>query len=307
MDPRVLHLAAEQLGVLSHRQTDQLGVSRRRLAAWARTGALTEMHAGVYRVVGVPPSWSQGMLAAVLATDTADGLASHRGAARLWHPDGVATERLEVVVPHGWGRRLEGVLVHESRLLLPEDRRVVDGIPVTGPELTLLHLGAVLRPEAVEHALDDALRRQLTTLPRLRWRLTVLGRRGRNGTATLRKLLAARAPEVAVPESVLERRFLRLIREFGLPEPLGQWTVPGIGRTDFAWPEHHLVVELDGLRFHSSRRQLQDDSTRQNALTSRGLTVLRFTWQDVHEYPERTVRLVASVLAGRKTGNATAR
>jgi very-short-patch-repair endonuclease len=294
-------LAAQQHGVFAYSHAEAHGFSRKQLLTRIHSGEIIAVHNGVFRMAGAPATWHHMMLAAALASG-GEGVASHRSAARLWQLDGFSTDHIEITVPHAWGRRLQGVRVHESRLLLAEDRQIVNRIPVTGPELTLLQLGAVAPADMVEHALDDALRRRITSLPRLRWRLTVIGRRGRNGTAALRALLERRAPEVAVPESILERRFLRTVRLHGLPEPLGQWAVPGIGRTDFAWPDHNLVIELDGLRFHSGRRQLQHDLTRQNALVSRGLTVLRFTWDDVHERPERVVKLISSVLASESAG-----
>lgn len=90
------------------------------------------------------------------------------------------------------------------------DVTIVDAIPVTTPARTLLDLAAVVEREALEEALDDALRRGLVSISRLRWRLEELGRRP--GAGTIRSLMAARGDKDAVPRSVLETRFLRLMR-----------------------------------------------------------------------------------------------
>src|SRR5689334_7236375 len=52
--------------------------------------------------------------------------------------------------------------------------------------------------------------------------------------------------------SKLEERFLELLREAGLPLPITN-KVAGTYRVDCRWPDHELIVELVGYRFHSSR------------------------------------------------------
>ncbi|MDO5683445.1 MAG: DUF559 domain-containing protein [Propionibacteriaceae bacterium] len=47
---------------------------------------------------------------------------------------------------------------------------------------------------------------------------------------------------------------------------------------DLLWAMHHLVVEIDGFEFHSSRAAFEHDRARQNVLVEHGWRVLRFTW-----------------------------
>src|SRR5262249_8805973 len=132
-------------------------------------------------------------------------------------------EIVEITCPR-WRRTQEdGLVVHESKAFDPNDCAVVDNIPSTSPELTLLTLGAVCSPLTVEMALDVALRRELVTYESLRALLKRLGRRGRNGAGVLRTILDERVPDRAIPESPMETRMLHLLRELGFPPPIPQY------------------------------------------------------------------------------------
>jgi very-short-patch-repair endonuclease len=178
-----------------------------------------------------------------------------------------------------------GVVLHVVPALERSDVSKVDGIPATNVRRTLIDLGAVVGREAVEAALDDALRRRLTSLPRLTSRLAELGGRGRRGAGLLRKLLAERGPDLPPPESVLEARLMRLLRRARLPEPARQYEVLERGRVlarvDLAYPDLRLAIEADGYRYHSGRAAWQRDLTRRNVLTSRGWRVIHVTWADL--------------------------
>lgn len=81
-------------------------------------------------------------------------------------------------------------------------------------------------------------------------------------------------------DSELERRFLPLCVEAGLPLPLTRQRVNGF-RVDFFWPDLGLVVETDGLRYHRTTAQQARDRLRDQAHTAAGLTPLRFTHAQV--------------------------
>jgi very-short-patch-repair endonuclease len=84
--------------------------------------------------------------------------------------------------------------------------------------------------------------------------------------------------------SKLEKRFLKLLREAGLPLP--QTNRPaGAKRVDCRWPEHKLTVELDGYRFHNSRHSWEQDRRREREARARGDEFRRYTWTDVFEEP----------------------
>jgi len=75
--------------------------------------------------------------------------------------------------------------------------------------------------------------------------------------------------EVDAPSaSELQRRFLVLCRELGLPEPQRQ--VPlGAYHADFFWPHANLAVETDGRSFHDRRAAFESDRARDVATALR--------------------------------------
>jgi very-short-patch-repair endonuclease len=103
-----------------------------------------------------------------------------------------------------------------------------------------------------------------------------------------------------------ERRFLRLVREVGLPVPLTQQHLNGF-RVDFYWPDLSLVVETDGLRYHRTPAQQAKDRRRDQAHLVGGLTPLRFTHAQIR-FEAGYVRftLLAVVNRLRRLGGATA-
>jgi very-short-patch-repair endonuclease len=181
------------------------------------------------------------------------------------------------------------------------DVEVVDAIPVTTVARTLIDLASVCRPDAVEEALDAALRRGLVSLPRLRWRFEELGRMGRPGTKTMRALIDARGPAGPVPDSVFERRLLRVLRRAGLPEPSMHHEIRRAGRlmgvVDYAYPEVRLAIEADGRRWHSGRIRFQRDRVRLNRMTLLGWRVIHVTWEDLVERPGTVTEMITRALA----------
>ncbi|MGB3169556.1 MAG: DUF559 domain-containing protein [Rhodococcus sp. (in: high G+C Gram-positive bacteria)] len=86
-----------------------------------------------------------------------------------------------------------------------------------------------------------------------------------------------------------------LVRELRVQKISG-WVVNfrwGGYEIDIAFPREMVAVEIDGWAFHSDRDTFQRDRSRQNVL-SQSWTVLRYTWADLTERPER---VVAEILA----------
>ena len=97
-------------------------------------------------------------------------------------------------------------------------------------------------------------------------------------------------------ESPLERRFLKLVRAAGLPEPTAQHEIYAedklVARVDFAYPELRLGIEVDGYQWHSGRRRWARDLVRRNELTTLRWKVLHITFEDVAGRGERAIELV---------------
>ncbi len=286
MDPAdvaTTRLARRQLGLVTRAQALAAGMSpdqvKRRLSA----GIFVASQRGVYRLGGGPPTFEQQLLAACLSA-AGRAVASHRGAAALWHLRGVKPEILEITVPGEAKPWLRGVAVHRSVCLDRADVTRIGPVPVTRPARTLLDLAAVA-PELAEGALDDALVRELVTLGGLTRLLDRVGASGRAGTAALRELVARRVGGQGPTESPLEDAIVGVLRAHGVPEPERQHRIRfrdgSTVRVDLAYPELRLGIEADGRIWHSGREDFLRDRARANRLAAVGWTLLRYGWADV--------------------------
>jgi very-short-patch-repair endonuclease len=212
----------------------------------------------------------------------------------LWKLDG-ATDVLEISSP----RRLTSdvVVAHRMGSIPAQDLKTIDGIPCTGIDRTLMDLGLVVDADALEDALDSALRKRLTSVARLTMRLRQ--QPGRRGSGNLKKLLVERSSDGKPTESRFETRLHRLLLNGGLP-PLKQHTVwdggEFVARVDFCYPEAKVIVEADSYRWHSSKRAWQRDMDRRNQLTTLGWQIVHITWDDLIRRPSATLSRIRSLL-----------
>jgi very-short-patch-repair endonuclease len=318
------HLAESRFGLLTLADLRGIGCSERAIQTWLRRGALIPVHRGVYRLPGTWRTERQRLVAAC-ADHAPWALACRRTAGTLWQFDGVrprsarsgrgsgdgpdaAGPEIEILVPR-WKRRTGGlgrshIVLHESRDIRPDDVAELDGIPLTSPTRTLLDLSAVIPPQRLGDALDDAVRRDLVTLGELHRRFTSWAKRGRPGVRWMRPLLEDRLDRSIRGDSPLEARLLDIIRTTDLPEPAVQIAV-ALDRTvvhiDMGWPALRLGIEADGLGYHADPAQFRWDRRRQNALQLRGWQLLRFTWHDATESQAATRRMIVTTYRKRST------
>jgi very-short-patch-repair endonuclease len=206
-------------------------------------------------------------------------------------------DTLEITTP----RRVKtNASVHRGTLPSHHIRRV-SGIPVTDPSRTLCDIGAVASEDRVEETLDAALMRGLTSPKYLLRRLAENGGKGVRGTKALSEILASRDPANMPSESLLESRFLSLLRQARLPLPEKQKAIYRdgrfVGRVDFIYPSRGLIVEVDSVTWHSSRQAWEEDLERRNQLTLAGLRVLHVTWFQIKSARRATVSKVREALS----------
>jgi very-short-patch-repair endonuclease len=254
---------------------------------------------GVYRVAGGQQTWHADLMAALLYCGPGSAL-SHRTAARI-HELLRLPELVELCTPRR--RRARDLpdkwVVHTSIVFPKADLTRVGGLTCTTVERTLIDLGAVVPERRVGHAVEEALRSEQTDLSMLTYVHQRRRGRGRRGAGVLAAVLDDLKVS-ARTESPLERDFLNLMRRSGLPLPQTQQIIDRDGafvaRVDFLWPDHGLVVEVDGHEYHSTRDQRSSDSSRQNRLTALGYTVLRFTSDQVRSAGLEIVTTVRQAL-----------
>lgn len=95
---------------------------------------------------------------------------------------------------------------------------------------------------------------------------------------------------------------LRLLRRSGLVGIRRGYRVRGY-ELDVAVPSARVAVEVDGWAWHHAADRFTHDRVRQNVLVADGWTVLRYTWHQLHDDPDRVVaEITAAVRRGLVTG-----
>jgi hypothetical protein len=305
-----LRAISASTGVFLRREAIELGLEDRELRRGVRRGELVKVRHGAYLHTD---EWSQlddaGRLAvltkAVLRTLGDRVAASHHSGCALYGMDlwDVPTDVAHVTRLDGGAGRTENDLVHHEGLMIAGDVRSLGSLRITlparaalesallsGVERGLVTVSSGLRNELFDEDELMAQQQLMQSWPDSR-HLQVVGRLadGRLG-------------------SVAEARTLFLLWSQGLPMPELQFEVRDgrrlVGITDFAWPEHKLIVEFDGrakyeryLRpgeepgdavFREKRRE--DDLRRVT-----GWRVLRLTWADLAD-PARTAAMIRAEL-----------
>ncbi|MBA2529805.1 MAG: DUF559 domain-containing protein [Euzebyales bacterium] len=290
--------AAAQHATFTCRQAAQHGVTHRVLERLTALGEIERQHRGVHRFTAIPLTRSAEIAAAVLAGGP-DAVASHdtslelHGLRKAW-----PGAPIEICSPTTWHPEVTGIHVHRTRRLESRDITTVDGIRATNGARTLVDLASRYERVALTRLVDDAICWGVAKRNAVYRRSCAL-RNGRRGVGLLVTLTDPDAE--AVFRSWLERLAWSVFDRHGVAQPL--WNVPRhdaeglIGIVDCLWPDLPLVVELEGLRFHTSPQQRRDDARRFNRLGA-GARVLRFTWQDVVEMPERMCGQILAALNG---------
>jgi hypothetical protein len=278
VDRLVAQLGARQHGLITIPQLTSAGMTRRMRERRVDDGRLQLVRRGVYAIGGVPPSWRQAVLAAVLAAG-GDAVASHATAGVLWdlkNCDRTRARRIHLTAPRAL--RLDGVTGHTRRLDAGR-RQVRLGIPVTSPQQTILDLAATMTTVELGQCVDDALRRDLVRLDRLR-RAVAGGGSGRRPIRSLRSVLAERGPGYDPGANDWEKEMDRCWDAWGLPPAERQYRVVANRkkyRLDRALPDLKIGVEWNGFGTHGTRSGFDYDSDKRADLTAAGWHMLDFT------------------------------
>jgi hypothetical protein len=288
-------LATQQHGVVSIRQmVGSLGYSRGAVTRAAAAGRLHRLHRGVYAVGHTDLSLHGKCFAAVLACGSG-ALLSHHSAAWLWGIARWSPIPLSVTAPSRRAPR-PPIKLHHARALAAQDREMVGNIPATAVPRIALDLAATLRPGSLMRLLERAEELRLFDLHHFD---DLLGRTtGHAGAGRLRSALELYRP-APFTRSGIERRFLELVVEAGLPSPTTGFGEEGY-ELDVYWPEDRFAVELDTYETHGSHRAFESDRLRQENLKLAGIEMIRVTGHRLDREPRQVMERVARLLEQRR-------
>lgn len=295
-DVACARLAAGRHGVITRSEALAAGITAQGIYRRTRSGEWARLLPGIYVVgLGHDP-WRQSLSA---LTKWSGGVASHRSAAALLELDGFDRGPLEISSERRLRPPWHDVVMHHVSAL-PSDSTIVAAIRTTSATRTLIDVSAVDDRDRVELALEDALRRKLTSLPRLRWALDTEEVRRRPGVKALRSLVAGVERSKRVTESGFETRLHQELRKRGVPLPVRQFEIKQgrrtVARPDFSYPDRKLIVEAVSYRWHSGRTAWARDQSRANELAALGWRLINVTWEDLRDRPDQTIGRVDRAL-----------
>jgi very-short-patch-repair endonuclease len=289
-DLKLIAEAARTGGVVTTSVLRTCGFSETATTTALRRGLLTRWGHGVYLVGPVTDDLTEARAAAAAVPH---GTLGFGAAAQLARIGPIAVPPLSVIVRPGQRAGRAGVRIHRIDLA-PRDITRMEGMAVTVPAVTIVHLARTLPDVPFERAVQEAFAKRLTSSRQLEQALD--RHRGGRGTARLKRML-----ELGVDD--LRSRAERALREWlgaaSLPSPqfnaqLGPWKV------DALWPAHKLVVEINGYAAHSSPWAHDRDHRKEQWLLGSGHAVRRFTALQAIDEPALVIAGIAAALAAQK-------
>jgi very-short-patch-repair endonuclease len=276
-------------GVITLAQAEQCGLSRYAVHRKVQSGHWRQCSRGVYFVDDRPFTDSARIRAEVWShgtSATASGLA-----AAWWHRIiTTAPDHVEVTVPLSKGSRSRWGSTARRRDLASVDIVLRRNLRCTAIPLTVLEATAATGTRAI---IDSAVQRGVG-LDQLH---CAQERNARRHGAALAGRILQEASDGARSEA--ERLLVRLLRAAKISGWQANYPVCGYV-VDIAFPKEKVAVEVDGWAFHVDQPTFQRDRMRQNRISLSGWQVLRFTWLDLTEHPQRVIAEIAAATGRRR-------
>ncbi|UJA21158.1 hypothetical protein HJD18_13670 [Thermoleophilia bacterium SCSIO 60948] len=287
-DAIIAKIAERQLGLVTLRELLKEGVSKKAIRVRLARGSLMRCYPGVYSVGAPPTTTAAKYLATVLACGKSSRVS---GLAAAWLLSLVsrAPPAPEITAPRL--RRLDGVATHRSRLTGSRHTTLVDGVPTSRPAVALVECADRLEEVELSRAVHKALVKKVNEES---FRAALADRPNSRGRARLEAVFRGDQPMVL---SELERRFVELVGEAGLPLPVANRKLEG-RFVDCRWPAHRLTVELLGFQFHNSRQAWEGDHARRREARARGDRFRTLTHDDVMVHSDATISEISELLEG---------
>ena len=238
------------------------------------SGQLWRVRRGVYADARSPMTARGHLFAAALSfAPDAHPFFSHRTAAALLGLRELSVNRLELTVVAEHTPKRPPLRIYRVSEPPPADElRTRDGLTYSSAMRMLVELAARETPEELSRLITAAARKRLIDPQRVERTLTNHAGAARIGS--LRAALAAYRPTPA-DKSGFEREFAEwLTTDPRIPPPqrnvhLGGWEL------DFYWPDHRVVAETDGERYHMLPSDRERDYRKDAWLQRHRIAVLR--------------------------------
>lgn len=284
-------LARGQYGLVTAWQMEDAGFDANARQWLRRTGRVVVVRHGVYRLLGVAPTWRSSALAAVLAAGPRAVL-SHRSAGALWDLFEEQDLRGALHVISASQVRAAGVSAHRQRLLAGDSvRRHL--IPVTSIERTLIDLAAEETPVSLGRLIDECIRRGFTTPGRLQQAAQAHQDVGARNMAAMWAALSDRGVGYDPGANDWEYELDQMWDQVGLPPAERQYTIVVASgrkyRPDRVILDARMAIDWNGHCAHGLRSDFEHDIERRNALMAAG-------WAPLEFHSNQAVREICTVI-----------
>jgi len=190
-------------------------------------------------------------------------------------------------------RPRHGVKTHLVRALDPKDIRIRENLRVTSPARAIIDFATDAASNELLHAIGEAVAQGVTSERELTDARTRVP--ANHPGAAIVKAILLDEPDLIRTRSPAERYVLPLVLAADLPRPLVNTYIHG-ELVDLSWPEHKLIVEVDGYQFHKSRQAFENDRRRDAKLIAAGYRVIRVTWRQLTEQSHLVIARIAQAL-----------
>jgi hypothetical protein len=263
-----------QSGVAGLRQLRALGFTKDDVAGMVGRRELWRVHRGVYADARSPMT-PRGHLFAVLLSFSPDThpFVSHRTAAALLGLRELSVRRPELTIVADHTPKRPPLRIHRVCEVPPADElRTRDGLTFSSAPRMLVELAPHETREELDRLITEAARKRLLDPQRVG--VALERHAGRTGIGDLRAALAAYRPTPA-DKSGFEREFAHWITTHPrIPPPERNVYLDG-WELDFYWPDHGVVAETDGERYHMLPQDRERDYRKDAWLQRRRIAVLR--------------------------------
>lgn len=291
-DARIARITSRQHGVFSRQQAIQAGFSRRQIQRRVSAGVWLSPLTAVYVLASSRITWMTWVWAGVLtggvgAVVIGDTAAAVRGWCSMEWP-------ITLAVASAPKRAWPSEKLRPISWVIPTDEIVeIDGLPVTTRLRTAVDVAHLLRPQAAQDLIDRLLVLEVVSLDALS---SAVNASTRAGSRQARRIVA-RCSDFAASEA--ERLCHQILRSAELGWFVANFPVQACGhiyKVDLAFVTERVVIEIQGLAYHSTPEQRRADDAKLADLQVVGWLVIRLTWHDLVERPDWVVAAVRRAL-----------
>jgi Protein of unknown function (DUF559) len=262
-------------GVISLRSLRAIGITADEVTRFVLHGDLKRLHQGVY-ADGRNRLTDDAHLKAALLAIGRDAWLAGRTAAAVWGLHGMSLVQIEVCVVASSTPRHRGLLARRVSEAPPRSEiKIRRGLRLSSVERMLTEVARHGTRDDLDALIEAAVRRGLLNFIELE---AILRHHHREpGIGRLKRALAGYRP-MPKRKSGLEESFDRwLLLHPEIPEPERNVKLAGTWELDCYWPQHQLVLELDGRPYHTVVKDIERDRRKDAWLQRHGLRVLRVT------------------------------